>query len=398
MMKRIGMLALALLSPATLADGGTLKLSAELSAEARWFVQDAAYAEQSGDDVGLSFALLPELYYAWNRDTSVTLRPFARWDSIDDERTHVDLRELMLQHRFGNFDLRAGVGRVFWGVTESVHLVDIVNQTDLVENPDGEQKLGQPMLSLAWATNYGSFAGYLLPYFRERTLPGPEARLRAPLPYAIDDAVYESSAEQKRVDAALRWSLSTSLLDIGVSHFSGTARDPRFELALTETGASLVPVYDLIEQTGLDLNVVTGGWIWKLEAIHQSNRVEDFTAAAGGFEYTFSAPFGTGWDVGALAEYLWDSRGSDSPSPFQRDLFVGTRIAANDVAGSELLAGAIFDLERGGAFGNVEASRRVGDSGKIVVELRLFMDADEADPLFFLRRDDYLQVEYIRYF
>jgi hypothetical protein len=153
-----------------------------------------------------------------------------------------------------------------------------------------------------------------------------------------------------------------------------------------------------VGQQWLDLNLVTGGWIWKLEAIHQSNRIEDFSAAAGGFEYTFSAPFGTGWDVGALAEFLWDSRGGDSPSPFQRDLFVGTRIAANDVAGSELLAGAIVDLERGGAFGNVEASRRIGDSGKLVIELRLFMDADENDPLFFLRRDDYLQLEYIRYF
>jgi hypothetical protein len=398
MIRSIGTLLPAMLALAASANDGMLKHSAELSVEARGFIQDAAHPGQSENSFGLSFALLPELYYAWNRDTSVTLRPFARWDSIDDERTHADLRELMLQHRFGGFDLRAGVGRVFWGVTESVHLVDIVNQTDLVENPDGEDKLGQAMLNLAWITDYGSFAGWLLPHFRERTLPGSEARLRAPLPYAIDDALYESSAREKRVDAAVRWSLSTSLLDLGISHFSGTARLPRFEPLLSDTGARLVPVYDLIEQTGLDLNLVTGGWIWKLEAIHQSNRIEDFSAAAGGFEYTFSAPFGTGWDVGALAEFLWDSRGGDSPSPFQRDLFVGTRIAANDVAGSELLAGAIVDLERGGAFGNVEASRRIGDSGKLVIELRLFMDADENDPLFFLRRDDYLQLEYIRYF
>ena len=61
-------------------------------------------------------------------------------------------------------------------------------------------------------------------------------------------------------------------------------------------------------------------------------------------------------------------------------------------------AGRKAHRERGGAFGNVEASRRVGDSGKLVIELRLFVDADEADPLYFLRRDDYLQVEYIRYF
>ncbi|MFC4250300.1 hypothetical protein [Sinimarinibacterium flocculans] len=397
-MTRIICGALAALPLLAAADDGTLKLTAELSSEARWYVQDAAWPEQSADEVGVSFSLLPELYYAWNRDTSVTVRPFARWDSIDDERSHLDLRELMLQHRFGNFDLRAGVGRVFWGVTESVHLVDIVNQTDLVENPDGEDKLGQPMLSLAWTTDYGSFTGYVLPYFRERTLPGPDARLRAPLPVAIDDAVYESSEEEKHVDAAVRWSLSTSLLDVGLSHFSGTARDPRFEIAPTPDGAVLVPVYDQIEQTGLDLNVVTGGWIWKLEAIHQTNCIEDFTAAAGGFEYTFSAPFGTGWDVGALAEFLWDERGSDSPSPFQRDLFVGTRIAANDVAGTELLAGAIVDTERGGAFGNIEASRRIGNGGKLVVEMRLFMDADEDDPLYFFRRDDYLQLEYIRYF
>ncbi|WP_352890193.1 hypothetical protein [Sinimarinibacterium thermocellulolyticum] len=397
-MLRIGILAAALAPVAATADGSTLKLSAELSHEARGYLQDAAWPGQSGDKLGVSLALLPELYYAWNRDTSITVRPFARWDTIDDERTHVDLRELMLQHRFGDFDLRAGVGRVFWGVTESVHLVDIINQTDLVENPDGEDKLGQPMLSLAWTTDYGSFTGYVLPYFRERTLPGPDARLRAPLPYAIDDAIYESSEEEKHVDAAVRWSLSTSLLDIGISHFSGTARDPRFEIAPGETGPHLVPIYDQIEQTGVDLNVVTGGWIWKLEAIHQTNRIEDFTAAAAGFEYTFSAPLGTGWDVGALAEFLWDDRGSDSPSPFQRDVFVGTRIAANDVAGTELLAGAIVDTERGGAFGNVEASRRLGDAGKLVVELRLFMDADEEDPLFFFRRDDYLQIEYIRYF
>lgn len=397
-MTRIICGALAALPLAVAADDGTLKLTAELSSEARVYVQDAAWPGQSDDDVGFSFSLLPELYYAWRRDTSITVRPFARWDSIDDERSHVDLRELMLQHRFGNFDLRAGIGRVFWGVTESVHLVDIINQTDLVENPDGEDKLGQPMLSLAWATPLGSFTGYVLPYFRERTLPGADARLRAALPYAIDDAVYESSDEERHVDAALRWSLSTSLLDVGLSHFSGTARDPRFEPTLDDAGPSLVPVYDQIEQTGIDLNVVAGGWIWKLEAIHQTNRIEDFTAAAGGFEYTFSAPFGTGWDVGVLAEYLWDDRGRDSPSPFQRDLFVGTRIAANDVAGTELLAGAIVDTESGGAFGNLEASRRLGDAGKLVVELRLFTDADENDPLFFFRRDDYLQLEYIRYF
>ena len=82
-MTRIICGALAALPLLAAGDDGTLKLTAELSSEARWYVQDAAWPGQSADEIGVSFSLLPELYYAWNRDTSVTVRPFARWDSIE---------------------------------------------------------------------------------------------------------------------------------------------------------------------------------------------------------------------------------------------------------------------------------------------------------------------------
>lgn len=372
-----------------------LKLSMELGVEGRAFLDDAAYPEQDGS--GLSVSLEPELDYAVPRG-KLRFVPFGRWDQRDRERSHVDVRELSLRQRYGDVDLLAGIGRVFWGVTESVHLVDIVNQTDLVENPDGEDKLGQPLLNLSWTTKAGVFSGFVLPYFRERLLPGERGRLRAPIPYDRGEARYESGAEEEHVDAALRWSLSRGALDLGVSHFSGTAREPRFEQ--TPQGASFVltPVYDQIEQTGVDVNLVRGGWVWKLEAIHQGNRVEDFQSTAGGFEYTFASVRGSAWDVGALAEVLWDSRGEDSPSPFQKDLFLGTRLAANDVASTELLAGVIVDLERDGLFGNLEASRRIGAAGKLTVELRLFGRTATADPLAVFGQDDYAQVEYVHYF
>ncbi|MGQ0698867.1 MAG: hypothetical protein ACT4PZ_11575 [Panacagrimonas sp.] len=372
-----------------------LKLSMELGVEARWYPHDALYPEQEGS--GVSLFLEPELDYAVNRG-SIRFVPFGRWDQRDDERTHADIRELTLRQRFGNLDLLVGVGRVFWGVTESVHLVDILNQTDLVENPDGEDKLGQPLVNLAWTTKLGVFSGFVLPYFRERTLPREEGRLRAPFAYDRGDAIYESSEEEHHVDGAVRWSLSRGALDLGLSHFSGTAREPRFEPQLRGADLVLTPVYDLIEQTGLDVNLVRGGWVWKLEAVHQHNRIEDFQAAAGGFEYTFASVRGSSWDVGALSEMLWDSRGENSPSPFQKDLFLGTRLSANDVAGTELLAGAVLDIERDGIFGNLEASRRVGPSGKLTLELRLFQDTDPADPLDVFRRDDYVQLEYVHYF
>ena len=47
------------------------------------------------------------------------------------------LRELSLLWISGNWETRIGVSKVFWGVAESQHLVDTINQTDLAANPDG---------------------------------------------------------------------------------------------------------------------------------------------------------------------------------------------------------------------------------------------------------------------
>lgn len=394
-MRALPALALLLPAGACAQDAPRLKQSMELSVEARAFAHEAAYAEQNGD--GVAIALEPELDLAVPRG-NIRFAAFARWDQHDDERTHADLREFTLRQRWGNFDLLAGVGRVFWGTAESLHLVDIVNQTDQVENPDGEDKLGQPLLNLAWTTRLGVFSGFLLPLHRERLLPGEDGRLRAPLPYDRGEPEYESDDEEHHLDSALRWSLSRGAMDLGLSHFHGTAREPRFEACVDTDGVELVSIYDQIDRSGLDLSLVRGGWLLKLEAIHEHSRVDDYAAAVGGFEYTYSSVFQSSWDAGALAEYLWDERGSDSPGAFQNDLFVGTRLAANDVAGTELLAGLIIDLDRDARFANLEASRRLGSSGKLVLEVRLF-DADDArDPLSLLRHDDYVQLEYIHYF
>ncbi len=396
MNRRIAAVALlATVTAATAQNAPPLKTALELGVEARAFLQSPAYRGQK--DGGLSVFVQPEIDKAIPRG-NLRAVAFARWDSQDDERSHFDLRELNLRQRYGAFDWVAGIDRVFWGVTESVHLVDIINQTDLVENPDGEDKLGQPMLSLAWTTPAGVFTGYVLPGFRERTLPGDKGRLRAPIAYDTGNAIYQSGAEDKRIDGALRWALSRGALDLGISHFSGTAREPRFELTDAGGEPRLTPIYDVIEQTGVDANWVSGGWLFKLEALQQWNRHEDYAAAAGGFEYTFASVRGSSWDAGVLAELLWDERGADGPSAFQKDIFLGTRLAANDIAGTEILAGVIVDLERDGLFGNVEASRRLGNAGRVTVELRLFTQTDPADPLDTFRRDDYLQIEYVHYF
>lgn len=375
----------------------TSRYKLDFGTELRYFPESPRDPRQT--DATLSFSLLGRADYEWNGGrTRLTITPFVRYDSADGERTHADLREFELRHRSGNFDWRAGIGKVFWGTTEFVHLVDIVNQTDAVESIDGEDKLGQPMLSLSWSSYVGVFSGYLLPVFRERRLPGIEDRLRGSVPYRQGAAEYESSQGKKHVDAALRWQYSDGTIDIGVAHFTGTAREPRFRERNGSDGLFLQAIYDQIRQTSLDFNLVSGNWIWKLEALRQRNRIRNYSAVTGGFEYTFISNAIEAPEIGLLLEYAWDSRGTQSPSAFQDDLFIGLRVGLNDVAGSELLTGVGRDLEHGSHFVSVDASRRIGGVGRLALKLRMIDGDKTADPISALTREDHLILEYTHYY
>src|ERR1051325_7163987 len=115
------------------------------------------------------FALVaqPEFHHRWDGEhQGFDFSPFVRVDSADDERTHADVRELSWFRSADTWVVRAGVRKVFWGVTESQHLVDIVNQTDLVEDPIGKEKLGQPMVNLTLLNDWGTLDVFVLPGFR----------------------------------------------------------------------------------------------------------------------------------------------------------------------------------------------------------------------------------------
>ena len=70
----------------------------------------------------------------------------------------------------------------------------------------------------------------------------------------------------------------------------------------------------------------------------------------------------------------------------------------NDMDSTELLAGVIVDLDNNAVFGNLEASRRFGESWKLTVEARLFSNLDKDDLLYSFRDDDYIEIQFARYF
>jgi hypothetical protein len=219
-------------------------LSWEIGAQARLFPHDVLDSRQHGHNGSLYIA--PEFFHDWqDGDQRLVFAPYLRWDQGDDERTQMDLRELYWRRSFDSADLYVGVRHVFWGVTESLHLVDIVNQSDLAENLDGEDKLGQAMVQLTLLRDWGTLDLFVLPYFRERCFPGIEGRPRAP--FVAEGVVYEADAEEWNPDIAVRWSHILGDFDVGLGHFYGTSREPRFALH----GDGLAAYYDLLHQSSL---------------------------------------------------------------------------------------------------------------------------------------------------
>ncbi len=373
------------------------ELSGSVEGEARLYPENPDFFGQR--DQSVSFAIKPEYYHEFENGSSFTFAPFYRLDSADAERTHFDVRELTYLWLHDDFELRLGVRKTFWGVTEVLHLVDIINQTDLVENTDGEQKLGQPMANLSIARDWGTVDLFVLPYFRERTFPGQKGRLRFGLVVDTDQAQYESAAEEWHTDWAARYSHTFGDWDVGVHYFIGTSRDPSFIPGTDGVGNPVIlPVYQQIQQTGLDVSYVVGNWLWKLEALFRKGQgdrqglvSDDYVAATGGFEYTFNGIFETRMDLGVVAEYLYDERRDFALTPFENDVAGALRLAVNDAASTELLFGWVQDIDTNARFLFLEASRRIGDDWTLELEIRTFLDQPPTDFLFALRDDDLFQ-------
>lgn len=344
-----------------------------------------------------SVALQAEYYHQWADGSSVTVIPFARFDSADEQRTHADLRELNYLTRAGEWELRIGMGKVFWGVAEFVHLVDIINQTDLVEEIDGEDKLGQPMLHLSLPRQTGTFDLFILPYFRPRTFPGAAGRLRSSLPVDGQNPEYESSRKARHIDLALRYSRSRDNIDAGLSYFRGTEREPTLHPGRDDSGRPvLIPRYEQIDQAALDLQAVAGQWLYKLEVLYRSGQGSSYIASVCGVEYTLFGLAGTAMDIGMIGEWAYDGR-DDGTAAFENDAIFGLRLAINDAAGTEFLGGWARDLDSAARAVSIEASRRFGSSMKFSVKGRGFSKIPGGDPASGLADDDFIRLE-VRYY
>lgn len=376
---------------------------------------------------------------------------FGRYaEGADAERKHTDIRELNYIFASGAYEARIGVSRQFWGVTESAHIVDIINQSDLLEDFDGEDKLGQPLLSFGRSLGDGRLTGFVMPRFRERAF-GPVFQELAPFPIASKQAVYESARGAQHVDYAARFTQRFGDLDLGISGFWGTAREPRLlpcagrgtgrpgtatqancdlnsafpaeqidpvtgvlidVQSLLGLGPSreeleqqyiadamadvvMVPHYDQIVQFGLDAQWIAGAAAWKLEARYRQQQDEWQLAGVAGVEYSLGTYVNDLIDAGLLVEFLYDDRDlTQYLSLFEEDVFIGMRLLGNDAAGTQLLGGVIIDIDNTDQFWSLEASRRFGNNFRGAIELRAYEPGDDAQATDFLDDLDFIRLEF----
>jgi len=395
---RFFVLAVLLSSFVAHAEEATWDWGADIELQSRFFARDALWPGQASQAAQVSIAATAELRWrnaAGNQRAAFI--PFLRWDATDADRSLVDLPEAYWAWEGEAAELLLGVNTVFWGVTESVHLVDIINQTDAAGDIDGEDKLGQPMVNVAWQSDWGQMSAYVLPIFRERSYPGVDGRLRSPLPVDTNRPVYESSRDENHIDLALRYSHYVGDMDIGLSMFSGTSREPR--LVPFEDAPVLLPHYDQIDQVGIDLQYTRDAWLWKLEAVARDGYSHTFAAAVGGFEYTLYQVRQSAADIGLLFEFQYDGRNELEPFTVNdNDIFVGTRLALNDTQDTSVLAGVAYDVDTGETFLNIEAERRLGDDIAVELRIRAFSGASPQDTMHSVVRDDYVQLQIAKYF
>ena len=383
-----------------------IEVSGRLSTEFRLYPESAAHPRQRSHAGGL--AAEATAYIEDDEGRSFTLTPFFRYDAGDPDRTHADLREayLLLYGDIGEdeWEFRLGVDRVFWGVVESRSLVDIVNQTDLVEHPDEKTKLGQPMAHVTWSGDWGALEVFGLTGHRPRTFPGRHGRLRSGLVVDHDLTLYESAAEEWHLDLAGRYSGSFGPLDIGLSVFDGTSREPT--LLPTPAGSELVlaPHYEQIRQFGLDVQLTTGPWLLKLEAIHragaQNRRLdrylnyeeEDYAAFIVGGEYTFHSVWDSDSDLSLIAEWARDGRGRWSTNALENDMLLAARLGLNDAQSTEFFASVLGSLDNGSRVLNAEFKRRLSDHWSLHVETFIYSGIDKDDVLYAVRRDSFIGV------
>ncbi len=370
--------------PAAPAWGAAQQWEGTITFEGRGFT---APGSLSSAEPTLTVQVRNEALFGWS---SSSVGVWLRVDPLNRDRIRIDARDISWYGAAGDLDLAVGFRRVFWGVLESAHLVDVVNQRDPDMRWPGHQTLSQPMVGATWSSGRSALEIYLLPWTRPRPFAGRRGRLWSNHP--VDGSIYRYSESSllRHLSWAARWSISAAAWDVGITYFGGTSRDPRFEPSgPAHAPHSLIPTYDRVHQFGGDVQYTGSSWLWKFEVITTDPASQRYLALGSGMEY---APVDY---LSLFLEVLWDSRGTLATTSLEHDAFAGVRLLFQD---GSVVGGTSIDLESGNVIGSVQATRRFGGNLAAAIEIRWFAGRELREPRHALLEETSISLFLQRYF
>jgi hypothetical protein len=194
----------------------------QLGIDSSWFPDSPAFVDGVGTDQSDSHGLFSGYgKLDWSADigasSAFSLSLFARAAPDTDDDFFGDVREAVFKFNGGDTEMKLGVLSETWGVLEAWNTVDIVNQRDMVEDFQGDVKLGQPGLSVTTRRDDLQLSFFALTYSRERRIAEGADRLRT-LPAPVRDEHFEDG--QWAPSFAVRAQYRLGDLDLAVSQFS----------------------------------------------------------------------------------------------------------------------------------------------------------------------------------
>ncbi|QEW22487.1 hypothetical protein LA6_004712 [Marinibacterium anthonyi] len=335
---------------------------------------------------------------------------------------YADIPRGYFQYFGEGWDVLVGSNIEYWGVSESTHVVDSINQRYVIDQTVDYISLGQPMVNLNLGVGFNSTLSlYGLLYFRDRAQPNAATRFRSPFLMSNADAVYEEG-NGRNLDFAARFRTSFSALgggmDLAVSFFDGTNRAPSTlpnvcvlpggafdrancaDLVYADLeGVKAIPYYAKLRRYGLESVYSRGDLQLTFEAAVSQSLDETYYSTITGAQYSFGGIGPTGDTIVAVMEYLHDNRSIIQPlTIYDDDVFFGFAYSGNDVNGTAVRGGMYYDVNTDAKIYTASWSRRIGDALRLEVAGFSVNSGGTGDPIAFAQDDDFLQVSLAYFF
>lgn len=320
-------------------------------------------------------------------EQSFSGRIFVNWDTEDNQRRYIDVREASFYYQHEKLRFGLGVDTFFWGVAESINLVNVLNQSDVMESIDGKVKLGQPFLSLNQRYDDGDFSVYFLPIFREQNFP---LRPNYGLPIA-EQPLYEDG--RRRGGIAMRRLFYFDQGEFALSYFAGTRRSPLLVQSQLNP-QELTPYYVQTQNAMLDGVYLFENFTLKLELKVGDEQNSNFTAFNFGVEYPIYDLFEGIEEITLISEFLFDDRDAQGENHGQNDLFIGTKFDFGHSYSSRVRVLYSYDFDFKSQYAEVNYEYRINDYFRLKSKFIKVLSAPVEDTrLYALKDEQYLKLD-----